>query len=53
MASYQFLADVRRRDPLWYRICEVTVALAIIGSNWLSDTIEDAAGRVWKHMHRH
>lgn len=51
MASHQFLAKIRAEDPPWYRIVEVTVALAIIGSNWLSDSIEDGAGRIWKRMH--
>lgn len=52
MTVSAWLQAVRRRDPLWYRVSEVCVTLAIITSNWLSDSIEDGARRLWQHTHR-
>lgn len=52
MASHQFLARARAKDPLWYRVCEVVVALAIIASNALSDAVEDGAARIFGRLHQ-
>lgn len=51
MASHQFLARARARDPLWYRVGETVFALAIIASNMFSDALEDAAARISKRLH--
>lgn len=51
MASHQFLAHARDRDPAWYRATEVIVTLAMVVSNVLSDALEDGAARVWRRLH--
>lgn len=51
MASHQFLTRARAADPLWYRVGETVVALAIIASNMFSDALEDGAARIWHRLH--
>lgn len=52
MASYQFLADVRRRDPLWYRAAETCIAVAVVVSNLFSDALEDGTARIAARFRR-
>lgn len=46
-----FTSRLRAADPLWYRVGETVVALAIIASNMFSDALEDAAARISKRLH--
>ena len=48
-----WLAGVRARDPFWYRLAEVTYVVAVVGSNILTDWIEDTATAVWSRVHKH
>lgn len=48
-----WFASVRARDPFWYRLVEVSYAVAVVGSNIVADWIEDSVTAMWARVHKH
>jgi carbon monoxide dehydrogenase subunit G len=41
-----------RPDPLWRRVADVVISLAMVGSGMLADALEDGARRILARFRR-